>query len=219
MLKLTAEGRNLIHSDALILETLFDIEYGNKDHLSDGSVLIKDVNGNIVDPYRITSASVDIAWSNSIYKSVAVDFKNVTQDADGKISEASLGVGNVDREIQKIISLYDLTSKGVWITKLLIDPVSCTVLDNIQMKLSIKTVSIKEDFALFTLSVGVDVLALNFPSTTIRANICRWKFKGEDCQYSGTVTTCKKTWGDCLAKKNSRCFGGFPGVINEKFYI
>ena len=142
MLKLTAEGRNLIHSDALILETLFDIEYGNKDYLSDGSILIKDVNGNIVDPYRITSASVDIAWSNSIYKSVAIDFKNVTQDADGKISEASLGVANIDREIQKIISLYDLTSKGVWITKLLIDPVSCTVLDNIQMKLSIKTVSI-----------------------------------------------------------------------------
>ena len=112
-----------------------------------------------------------------------------------------------------------MEGKKVTITRLLFDS-SANYVGSRSVDLTIKGVSAKEDYATFTLSTGIDVLGVSFPSTTIRANICRWLFKDKkDCKYTGTDTSCKMTWTDCLAKGNSRNFGGFPGVINEKFYI
>lgn len=218
MLSVTKEAYQLLNSDALILEYLYSIEYGIKTINSDGSSTFKDVDGNVVEPLRLTGAKIPIMWGIDIYSPATISHSDLSQDGAGAITEATLTVGNADREIQKLISLYNLATKRVWITTLVMER-SGGIRDTLQTGMVIKEINVSDKFANFTLSVGLEVLGVSFPSIVARANICRWKFKGTDCKYSGTDTSCTMGWADCLAKSNSRNFGGFPGIINEKFYI
>lgn len=218
MLNVAKEAYQLINSNALILEYLYSIEYGIKTINADGSVNYKDVDGNIVEPLRYTNAKIPIMWGVDIYTPVVISHSDFSQDGSGAITEATLTVGNADREIQKYVSLYDLAAKRVWITTLIMER-SGGIRDAIQVGMTIKEITTSDALATFTLSVGVEVLGVAVPSITVRANICRWRFKGEDCKYAGTDMSCTMGWEDCITKGNSKNFGGFPGVINEKFYI
>ena len=218
MLGITKEAYQLINSNALILEHLYDIEYGNLFENPDGTSVRKDIDGNVVLPMKLTGAKIPIQWGIHTYTPATIEHTDCSQDGSGKVTEATLTVGNADREIQKIISWYDLAKKRVFITKLIMEK-SGGIMGAIQIPMTIKEITTTEKFATFSLSVGVDVLGIGFPTTTVRANVCRWVFKGLDCRYSGPDSSCSKSWWDCIKKGNSRYFGGFPGVINEKFYI
>lgn len=220
MLKITAAEHKLINSSSLIKEHLFDIDYGIEVvNEVDGSTSFVDIDGQPVESLRLTSAGQDILWNGLLYKREVIAHSDIAFNSDGSISDVTVSVGNLDREIQKYIEWYKMEGKKVTITRLLFDS-NAIYVGSRSIDLTIKGISVKEDYATFTLSTGVDVLGVSFPSTTIRANICRWLFKDKmDCKYAGSDTTCGMTWADCLAKGNSRNFGGFPGVINENFYI
>jgi len=218
MLSVTKEAYQLINSDALIMEYLYSIEYGIKTVNADGSIIYKDVGGNPVGPLRLTNAKIPIMWGTDIYTPVTISHSDFSQDGSGAITEATLTIGNADREIQKLISLYNLATKRVWITTLIMEKTG-GIRDAIQVGMTIKEITTSDDFATFTLSVGLEILGVGFPSSVVRSNVCRWQFKGLDCKYSGLDATCSMGWADCLSKNNSKNFGGFPGVINEKFYI
>lgn len=220
MLRITANAHKTIHSSALIKEHLFTIDYGIEVYNPvDGSITYTDINGQAVTPLHLTSAGQDILWEGITYTKENISHSDMSFNADGSVSDITVTVGNLDRKIQNYIEWYKMGGKKVTITRLLFDSQGIYV-DSRSIDLTIKTISAREDFATFTLSSGVDVLGISFPSVTIRSNICRWIFRGKrDCKYSGPDATCKMTWSACLAKGNSRNFGGFPGVINEKFYI
>lgn len=45
------------------------------------------------------------------------------------------------------------------------------------------------------------------------SRLCRWVFKGPECRYTGTETSCDKTRETCrTVMDNFRNFGGFPSV-------
>lgn len=220
MLTINSSTHRLINSDALIKEHLFEIDYGNEViNPVDGSKKFYDIDGVEVDPLRLTSAGQDITWEGRLYTKEVISHTDLTINADGSVSDVTISVGNLDRKIQNYIEWYRLEGKKVTITRLLFDSAGVFVASR-SVDMTIKSITAKEDYATFSLSTGVDVLGVGFPNTTIRANVCKWEFKGKTlCKYAGSDISCKKTWEDCLLKGNSRNFGGFPGVINEKFYI
>lgn len=50
---------------------------------------------------------------------------------------------------------------------------------------------------------------------------CMWVFKGDECGYSGTATSCDQGYTKCLALQNSDNFGGFrwlPDLTEKDIY-
>jgi hypothetical protein len=69
--------------------------------------------------------------------------------------------------------------------------------------------------------VAVSVLNQWTRETTSRfSESCRWRiFKGIECKYVGSGTTCDRTFDQCKAYGNEDNFGGqrwLPGMINKK---
>ncbi len=94
-----------------------------------------------------------------------------------------------------------------------------TVVGEVVNSFAITSIVAKKDYAVFTLSIGLDALQLVLPSRRIFSNSCSWTFRDDDCKYSGDDTTCAKTFDACRSKGHTTRFGGFPGVINERLYI
>ena len=72
------------------------------------------------------------------------------------------------------------------------------------------------EFATLSLSAPSPMRML-FPRFLYRANFCMWvtKYKGAQCQYSGTITNCDGTYdgaNGCLVHDNAARFGAFPGI-------
>lgn len=74
----------------------------------------------------------------------------------------------------------------------------------------------------FTLGVSNKFRQI-FPKHKAYKNICRWKFKTEQCGFVDTDTlqfdTCNKTLSDCRLRQNSKRFGGFPSVGTGALYV
>ncbi len=41
------------------------------------------------------------------------------------------------------------------------------------------------------------------------------KYKGAQCGYTGSETTCDRTWATCLARGNNARFGGFVDIVSK----
>lgn len=52
-----------------------------------------------------------------------------------------------------------------------------------------------------------------FPPDRYYGSTCRYKFfKGSECKYSGSQTTCDRSLNTCRSYSNQTNFGGFPGI-------
>jgi len=65
-------------------------------------------------------------------------------------------------------------------------------------------------------SLGADnILSYSFPIHKQYRDRCRFRYRGSDCGYVGTITTCDFTLdgpNGCSAHNNTHRFGGFPGL-------
>ena len=218
MLIANREAYKTINSSELSIISLYEIFYGDLVVSPTGAETYVDVDGNPCSTLCFTSHNEDILYEGKTYKGSVISHDGETQDASGKVTETQLLIGNYDRLIQSYISLYKLERKKVIISSLVLNASNGVVWTS-GAEFRVKSIYVKDDFATFTLSSGLDVLSITFPNRIIRGLFCRWKFKGYECKYSGTDTECALTWNDCIAKQNTRNFGGAPGIINERFYF
>lgn len=67
-------------------------------------------------------------------------------------------------------------------------------------------------------SIGsYDIRAGKVPASAYSATRCRWRFKSQECGYSGGQTSCDKRYTTCNATmSNVARFGGFPTLPWER---
>ena len=162
------------------------------------------------------SWDVDVTYQGKVYQATAIKHSEISQEADGKISDLNLTVGNADRLIQFYIVNYDLLGKYVTVKQIF--PASGSN-GCISTRFKIKSVYAKKDHAVFTLSLGLDFLKLKVPSRIMMRDYCLWRFKDSNCAYSGPETSCKGTFDACREKSNTHNFGGFPAILNNRLYF
>ena len=166
-------------------------------------------------PLAYTNYDEPVPYLGLTYKPIPIKHSDLSQDSDGKIGDVTLTVGNADRMVQYYLEHYDLIGKEVVITQVF-DGID----DVIETTFRIKAATGKKDVATFTLSIGFDVLKMKTPGRKMYARYCSWTFRDfETCKYLGPAIDCEMTWEDCCQKGNSINFGGFPGVISERFYF
>lgn len=165
-------------------------------------------------PLRWTDWSDEVTFLGYAYDSKVIKHDEISESSDGKINDIGVTVGNVDRNMQYYLEHYDLMGKQVKIIQFFD---GCT--GYVETNFTIRTAVAKADAVSFSLSLGFDVLKAEVPGRILRARFCSWRFRDNSCRYAGSATSCDNTFESCSAKGNLANFGGFPGIINERFYF
>lgn len=199
-LDLSPETIAAINADSVTSFYLYEIRYGEA-----GQAL------------RYTNFQTEVVYQGKTYTPNVIKHNDITTTSDGKVNDMNVTVGNADRIIQDLIEGYEMIGKTVKLIQIV--KLAGGALSGNELVFSIKRASCKKDWATITLGIGLDMLKSYIPARKILSRFCWWVFKGSDCQYAGADTQCTRTFEECKKKGNQARFGGFPGVLQERFYF
>ena len=197
------------HSDAIITFYLYEIDYAESYPDGEG-------------PLRWTTWGEEIAFDGNLYTPVTIKHSSISQNSEGQFEDITVTIGNADRIIQYYIEQYEIIGKNVKITQCFLIKKEDDTYDTLGFlsgRFKIAGVTAKKDIATFKLSIGFNFLKSQCPNRIVSSRFCQWSFRSDDCKYAGSDTDCEKSFEDCKRKGNLPNFGGFPGVINERFYL
>lgn len=177
--------------------------------------------------YDYDGAGTDLhfaEWDSNVtfdgieYAAFPIHHDEISENSEGSINSVRLTLGNASRLIQSYLELYDLRNKKVRIRLVWNDDLSDP--DNkVDFLFYIDSYSAAVEAAEFVLLPKVDVLSLQLPKRIYARNYCQWRFKGTQCGYAGSQTTCNRTFQRCRELANQVRFGGFPSIPSRNVYV
>ena len=163
---------------------------------------------------RFAADADDVTFDGETYTGGAGMFGAVQYNDKGELTRATVKLPDVDRTISAYLeaSAQNITGRLITIRLALADyPTSAD--SNIIFRLRVIAARIVGAFAELRCDYP---WRLDMQIPTLRASHeCPWIFKGRECRYAGSDTTCTKTITDCQAKSNQGRFGGFIGIPNK----
>lgn len=170
------------------------------------------------DLLRLTDMPELVVFGGQTYTPAAVESSGLTISSDGKVNDVTLTTANLDRAMQYYLDTYDMIGRAVKIREVFADA-DGVVKGSVLLTFKIKSAKTTRQTAVFTLSMGVDVLGVTVPGRKMYANFCYNQFKDGNCKYSGADASCTKLFDDCAKKGNALNFGGFPALVKAHVYV
>jgi phage-related protein len=164
---------------------------------------------------RFARNTEDIEWNGETWTKTWFEFDAIGESGEGKQPELNVTFSNIGGlvETEMIIhnnfagatcNIYLVNSNCLDET----DPVYSVSLQVQSANVTRKQVSIKLGL--------INPIMLSYPSWKFHGNLCQYtEFKGLLCGYSGALTTCDRTFAQCLARDNIERFGGQLGLLGE----
>lgn len=166
-----------------------------------------------VQTLRIARNTEDVTFQGNVYTAFSFEIDTVTESSKGELPSVSIRVSNVNQMMQSYIEEYDgLISQPV---KLIVVNAQYLTEDYSELELNFDITACQATATWVTWKIGApNPLARRFPLYRYIGMHCNWvgHFKGAECKYAGTATTCAGTLDDCDAKDNLANFGGYPGL-------
>lgn len=160
----------------------------------------------------------DVVFDSITYTRFPIKHDFISSNTSGQIDTVQITLGNVSRLIQAYLENYDLRGCKVKI-KIVFANHLADASAMVQDTFYIDSYSANDQSVTFLLSSKFDVLDLELPGRKYMRNYCQWKFKGTECKYAGSDTTCNHTIDDCRTKSNVLNFGGFPSIPTQRIYV
>lgn len=160
----------------------------------------------------------NITFNGEVFLAFPITHEFVEETANQEIAQIKVRASNISRYIQAYLEQYDLRGKRVDIIL-----VWANQLNNPDVKVVdtyyIDSYAANEIDVEFTLTSKFDVLEVPLPSGKYLRSHCRWVFKSTQCGYSGSETSCNRTFQRCQALNNVARFGGFPSIPIRRLYV
>ncbi len=194
-----------------------------KNKLTSDSVFLAMLEINIpgvAETVRIVNNTEDITWNSILWQRFPFEIQEVSESANAETAQFQIKVANVNNVIGQYIREYDvyLKTNGFAPLTLSLYIVNSKDLENttpvLVQNLTLSTQSVNQLEVTFTVSAR-DLYRARTPLNRMFPNLCRFKFKGTKCLYSGEETTCDKTLARCRELDNSDRYGGFPTIGNK----
>lgn len=189
---------------------------------------IYEININNESKLYYARGSETIYFKNNAYLPTGIEHGDITNSADTKSNSLNIAIQDATGELSSIITNYDLSDVKVNISLLLLefDSESGTYKtidndDNYNVDFRIGSTSIADAENSRIINVELKPFyntAQPIPRRKFTKESCNWKFKSEQCGYTGT-DTCDYTFNKCRALGNTTRFGGFPGVPGKRIRI
>jgi len=166
-----------------------------------------------------TDWTEDITFDGQTYLAFPLRLNSISESGDSSINKVTVTVSNVNRRISAYLESYnglvgrDVIIKMVWLDKL--SDSNCYIED----KFTIDEVTVTEEVVNFVLAPKLDVFQIELPRRKYFRSYCMWRFKSDECGYSGNETECNKTFQRCKELGNEERFGGFPSIPKRRIRI
>lgn len=180
--------------------------------------LIEDYDGASND-LRFAEWDADVTFDSLVYTKFPITIDQIAENSRGSIDTVQVTVSNISRLIQSYLEDYDFRGKKVTIKTVFADQLADTtsVFEDI---FYVDSYTADQNNVVFVLSSKFDLMDINLPGRLYSRNYCRWTFKGTECGYSGSESSCKKIKSDCKVNKNNYArFGGFPSIQSRGVYL
>lgn len=166
--------------------------------------------------------SAPVVFGGVTYQPFPLTRSEISQDTDGNLPSTTLGLSNVSRSPARWAQI----GKGMQGR-----PVELHIVHSAHLDSSAH--SIRFDFTCNSVSLTSEALALDLrspnlfdiqvPQDRFSESRCTFVYKGPLCRYNGSLPTCNKTLGDCIAHGQDEIsrglppthplfFGAFPGI-------
>lgn len=196
-----------------------DVENAYKSETYRETRLVKlDISGEC---FCMTSWDTKLLYDSEIYQPRGSLVEEISYSMGKNVNETPLKIDDVDQSIYASLGEHGNENSFVTIWAAIVN----------DKNLIVSTVQIfKGTIDYWNTEVGVVNLYgitkfrdfANFTTSKFSAS-CRWKkFKGTECQYTGTVTECDRTYDTCVGLGNEDNFGGFPflpDMVRRKIVI
>jgi hypothetical protein len=168
----------------------------------------------IVETIRFVKNNEDVTIDGDTY--VASAFSLSIDEGQEELPTVSLTVVDITQTIQSRMQEYK-GGNGSHVTIYIFPATSTTIVKpEIEYKLDIVSASASASDYSVTWTLGAEnPLTLPVPSRVQLRDRCSWRYKGENCGYSGAITSCDLSLegeNGCSAHDNQERFGGYPGI-------
>lgn len=149
----------------------------------------------------------NITWDNKIWQAFPFELEDIKEDTKGEVPSLKLRVGNQTRQVQKYIRAV-AGGLGCYAIIRVVNSKHLDVYEpDLELEFIVEEAESDENWVSFTLG-GENTNAMRYPRRRIIKDFCPFAFKGIECGYSGSATSCQKTLFACRALGNSVRFGG-----------
>lgn len=160
----------------------------------------------------------DITFDSQVYTKFPITIEAIGENGKGEIDTVRLTVENVSRTIQGYLETYDLRGKKVSIKTVWANQLA-DANAYIEDVYYIDSYTADQMNVVFDLTSKLDVLNVQLPLGTYSRTHCRWKFKSDECGYSGGESSCNRTLQRCRELSNQSRFGGFPSIPQRRIFF
>ncbi len=192
------------------------ISKAEKNKLSTDSCFLILLEIRLQDTVRICYNNEDVIWKGQTYSAFPFEIGETSEMMDGSDPNVSLKVSNAAQGMQ----WYVEDSGGAVGTEVILRVVNSLNMNgdaDLEEYFVVTACKIDQEWIEFTLGNGYSAKTRR-PLDRYMKNNCPYKYKGLRCGYNGNLTDCQHTLADCRAHRNSKRYGGFPGIDQKGVY-
>jgi phage-related protein len=176
--------------------------------------VINAADGSVAETLYMARNPEAIVFDGQTYEPAAFDIQ--VKEIAGEAASVSLTVNDQTQTIKAYMEQY-AGGLGSNVTFILVNADNLAQGAEIREFFQIVGASSSDYVHSFTLGAD-NVLSLAFPRRRQTRDFCQWRFKSEECGYTGPMTSCDLTLqgaNGCAAHSNTLNFGGFPGISSN----
>lgn len=167
---------------------------------------------------RLAKNTEDVTFGGNVYTAFAFDLGDVRSGGDGRIQGVTLKVANPERMLQSYMEANDgLIGCAVTLAVVHADNLASDYTE-LTLNYDVLAADSAADWITFTLGAE-NPLRRRFPLHVAIPFSCNWRFKGAECAYAGSATTCARTLDACRNLANTARFGGRPGITGAARFV
>lgn len=162
---------------------------------------------------KIVANTENITWRGDEWIAFPFELDEISESDSGEVPRVDVKVSNVSREIEFYIHEYDRYCKEngfspIWCYIYVVNSLNLDS-DDPERELFFELVQPKTNPQWVTFTLGAsNPFNIRFPKRRMIPK-CSWKFKSDECGYSGSAINCNKTLNRCKELNNTARFGGW----------
>lgn len=190
-----------------------------KDEIIPRKLLKMEIDGGnvlILDNETLTTLS----YNNDTYIGAPLTHGEITKDDNSAVNRLSIEISNVALGISGIIGNRGnvINNAPAMLTLVFLNVKTCEILSNFTQVIYAGTcnnLELNYETAKFDIETKLGGYELQAPVMKYRTSCQVRRFKDCRCRYAGELTTCDRTWAQCVERENTANFRGFPSIPAE----
>ena len=162
----------------------------------------------VVETIYVTNSDESVEWNGNTY--VRYPFEVELKQEAKEMPELTLSMQDVSGLLHARVTQY----RGAVGFRVRVIGMNADTMDEPEIQEDFFVLSSNQNDFTVSFQIGTAQSTMSaFPPRRQFRDVCAWRYKGDECGYSGEMPTCSRSYNGtngCIAHNNGRRYGGFP---------